>query len=80
MVEFKVYIVHCSSMRLMSHLQGLMFKCLSENILFVVRGQREKAAGRARGTETSRAEVCRRAGGDPTVWGHAALPRLDVPL
>lgn len=32
-------------MRLMSHPQGLMFKCLSENILFVVRGQRERLLG-----------------------------------
>lgn len=57
-----------------------MFKSLSENISFVIRGQREKAAGRAGGTETSTAEVCRRAGGDPTVWGHAALPRVEVRL
>lgn len=29
---------------------------------------------RTPGAQRSTAEVCRRAGGEPTVWGHAALP------
>lgn len=38
----------------------------------------EMAARRAPVTQMSTAEVCRRAGGEPTVWGRAALPPFDA--
>lgn len=41
-----------------------------------VRG--ETAARRAAVTRMNTAEVCGRAGGEPTVWGHAALPPFDA--
>lgn len=31
-------------------------------------------------TQISTAEVCGRAGGEPTVWGHAALPPFDAQI